>query len=364
MDRNKILKILKSENQKAILIDNFQRLIFFKKIIKRYDVRNFTFLHANLSTYQSAIKEIETKHILLRRGQPYSNNIDCIENYTGYNHQNKFYKLNLDNLQFKELWIFNGYQFNSKNLIKELPNCSVIYFEIGNFSNKFQIGIGGINSQNQFAKNIILQDNIKIYPSINYFDNIIQKSQKNFIGKLKDALLNYYGFVLLKTLSPKRNLSSILLELLNRYRCRKILRNLKFSTDLNEEYCLFIAQVKNDTQTIFQSNESPISLLKKAEQIAVNRNLKLIIRLHPREFDLHSTKEIIKYSKNRNIFIDNITHLEKIINNSKLIITCNSTLGVQSLSLNKEVITLGDAFYESWDKRHLEYYYHEVLMDF
>lgn len=359
--------LFKGNNNKYILIDNQQRLLFFKKIIVKYKVENFYFLHANLSTYLNERNNNKKSNILLKKGNKFSTTVDCIENYIGYEKQKYFYEIIGIKKDTKfDLWIFNGFQFNAKNILEDLKDktLNVWYFEIGNFSNKIQVGINGINADNKILSQIKKIKKIKKYPKINYFENKIDGVEVSLIKKSRSFLLNYYGYFFLKTLSPKRSLMSLVNEYFNRIRCVilfKKIKNQKINTSLN--YAVFIGQVSRDTQTIFQSEESTISLLKKAEKICLDNKVKMVVRLHPRENYYNALKETYEFCRNRNILIDNNTNLHKLISKSSLLITCNSTLGCQSLSLNKKVITLGNAFYENWNKIHLEYYYNELLID-
>ncbi len=134
---------------------------------------------------------------------------------------------------------------------------------------------------------------------------------------------------------------------------RKAHKNRKVSKaeiTLPERYIFVPFQVPNDTQIVchspwvpdmesfYQSIENALTFL---QQQADWKQVKFVIKEHPswpRSFvDLHN--------KNSDIIFANENNTQALIENSLAVITINSTVGIESLLLNKNVITLGNAFF-------------------
>jgi capsular polysaccharide export protein len=53
----------------------------------------------------------------------------------------------------------------------------------------------------------------------------------------------------------------------------------------------------------------------------------------------------------------------QLINKAELVVTINSSVGVESLMLNKPVVTLGDCFYKSYTSHDLDKVIHHLFID-
>lgn len=124
----------------------------------------------------------------------------------------------------------------------------------------------------------------------------------------------------------------------------------KAEITLPELYIFVPFQVPNDTQIVchspwvpdmesfYQSIESALTFLQQQTDW---KPVKFVIKEHPswpRSFiDLHN--------KNSNIIFANENNTQALIENALAVITINSTVGIESLLLKKNVITLGNAFF-------------------
>lgn len=119
---------------------------------------------------------------------------------------------------------------------------------------------------------------------------------------------------------------------------------------LPERYVFVPFQVPNDTQVVCHSPwlcsmEAFYQALEQAllflQQQPDWQSFKFVIKEHPswpRSFtDLHH--------KNSNIIFANDNNTQELIENALAVITLNSTVGIESLLLDKSVITLGNAFF-------------------
>lgn len=121
-------------------------------------------------------------------------------------------------------------------------------------------------------------------------------------------------------------------------------------TALPERYVFVPFQVPNDTQIVchspwLSSMEALYDALNEALQ-TLEKNaqwtpFKFVIKEHP-TWPKNFTE---LYHKNPNIIFANGNNTQELIERSLAVITINSTVGIESLLLGKNVITLGNAFF-------------------
>ena len=371
----------------CILVDNDVRYDFFKTILLSYNPCNILFLHASYYTYRlSKQNALVGQHILLKRSSRKSNHCDIasrvsIQEYKGYIDRKTTMSIyshtSLEKLiieyKIANIWVFSGFQFSwyklqetcSQNLLNKL---NIIYFEIGNFPNKFQCGLGGVNADNislrsvqSISYDIEEEDSQKLFNSIIKFQP--KAPSRKLSLKITEMVYNKLGNILYKTLAPQASGINVILKLLKLKQAKKLIKKFNNIEIPYNRYAIFISQVSEDTQTIIQSTETEISALKKAYKISLNRNLKLIVRLHPREYNVVSLKNIVNWCELHDIIISNKGSLIEACSNSDVVITINSTGGCHMLLINKEVITLGDAFYKNWSSSDVVKYHNNFLLD-
>ncbi|MDQ0857196.1 hypothetical protein [Bacillus sp. V2I10] len=123
---------------------------------------------------------------------------------------------------------------------------------------------------------------------------------------------------------------------------------------LPDEYIFLPFQVSRDTQIFYNSpNISNMEELLDYVYKAVRsfnqkngRNLKVIVKEHPEDISRNNYKDLKKmYRDKKEIIFVKKYDINKLITNSLAVVTINSTVGIESISKHKPVITLGDAFY-------------------
>lgn len=118
-----------------------------------------------------------------------------------------------------------------------------------------------------------------------------------------------------------------------------------------EDYVLLPLQVRTDSQILCHSSIKDmrdlvavcISALAKYNQRA-KKQLALVIKEHPMDRCLIELQSVLKRRGVKVIFLSQ-ADTRKLIKGSSLVITINSTVGIESLLYYKPVITLGKAFY-------------------
>lgn len=110
---------------------------------------------------------------------------------------------------------------------------------------------------------------------------------------------------------------------------------------------LLILQVPMDVNMIYHSPhfKNHYDIVKSVHNNLPERT-KLIIREHP-VYKGKYEKELYQYAKNNNLLFDNTTPLKKALNNARLVVVNNSTVGIEAIALNKNVVTLGNSYYNN-----------------
>lgn len=133
--------------------------------------------------------------------------------------------------------------------------------------------------------------------------------------------------------------------------------SLKFEQQLPEDYVFVPFQLQSDAQIIRHSPQISTmeELIKLTLRPVINYNkrnrkdLKIIYKPHPlykadgKSFDIDKIRSMINDSNYALLIEDYST--QELINKAKVVITINSTVGIEALISNKPVITLGQAFY-------------------
>lgn len=368
------------QNKVAILVDNFTRLKFYIDVlrVKGINFNDVTLLHTNLFTYlwvKNANFGFNSHLLRSRTIKSVDSNFECtIEEVISNQKIMRCLITSQEDLlqkvleEVEEVWVFSGFQFAYSRIKKLIPPSKCLYFEIGNFPNKYQESGMGINADSDHDK-VVKRLREDISPSANdveaLFDNI-----SNFIPseppisvffRIREVLVNKIGYLFLSTLAPSSSFSIQFSRFFNKCLCKK-----RVNKYLNVElpkgpYALFISQVEYDTQTVFQSTETGISAIKKAKEMSESTNLKLVVRLHPREKNYRELLKIIAYCELNDILISNKGSLLNAVKFCSHVYTINSTGGLQSLLLGKNVTTFGRAFYSDWNEQDVVIYHSKVL---
>jgi len=369
-------KILTDESI-LVLIDNAERMFFFCNLIKSNNIKNITFLHSNFYTFIIAQKNpLIANSMLLKReiNSTKKNNlsIEEVKNKQPYNYsilsQQSAHIETLSN-KSTHIWVFSGFQYSYLAIRSFLDIRKTIFFEIGNFPNKYQSSKVGVNADSDYN---LIMEGLRLKYTVQYSEKeyLISKLfnfrpphvDRKISSKIIESLTNKLGDCFYKTLAPQKKILNQLSFACDIQKSRNLIKKYCFEKfERRSNYALFIGQVEEDTQTVFQSEETCLSALKKAKKISENLNLQLIVRLHPAEKNYQILIDMITYCKLHNIEINNSGSLLSAVVNSKHVITINSTGGLHSILLGKKVTCLGSCFYKDWCAEDVVLYYKYIL---
>lgn len=184
-----------------------------------------------------------------------------------------------------------------------------------------------------FAKNSEIQESKnKIYNFLRFYEKLKINFNKNYIWDITERDL---------------------FEFFKKRRKIKELKKKSSFKSIEGKYIFIPFQVEKDSQIILNSKQikkmSELYEVVAKAIIKLNENksekIKAVFKLHPMDECLN-VNEILKLEKKYSdtIFLMD-GNIQELIKKSEMIITINSTVGIEALINNKPVITLGDAFY-------------------
>lgn len=248
-------------------------------------------------------------------------------------------------------------------------NIPALFFENPNIPGKTFVDQKGVNAKSRLYENINLLNDFSVnVEDYQKFIDIYLKSRKSTNKKKKRFLsienpyiiLDYLGFLLLNL--PKIQNLSLVDRFIKKFRYR----SLKIESDkvsFQDKYIFYPLQVSSDSQLLLNSNISNIEALEFAYEESQKNGLKLIVKPHPKEKNPEVISHIISIKKQKNFLITNFSTLE-LVKHCELLITINSTVGLEAMIMGKKVIFLGKTFYKNLTQELIPKYICGYLLDF
>lgn len=262
-------------------------------------------------------------------------------------------KVSIDSVFF--IWNGSDVAERTISLFCKGKKLLTVFFEISNLPGKLFIDPLGVNAESQLntlSCSKILSDINSLNETVNY-NNYITNYKKLKDGKFSPPQAkrksNYYFLIdhlgsIIRITTKFQSYSFI--NKVGKFISRFKLKNKVIEVvDLPSDSFIFLPlQVSNDSQILLNSTIGNLDAIKLAHKISFNNGLKLVVKLHPAEFNLDEIEKIRAYCINNNIILSNL-NTNDLINKSKSVVTINSTVGFESLIFNKKVYFLGDSFY-------------------
>lgn len=128
-------------------------------------------------------------------------------------------------------------------------------------------------------------------------------------------------------------------------------------------YAFFPLQVSTDAQVILNYHKGDlIEALREAVAFATSRGLPLVIKPHPAELnqkvldEIHALKPALGFHiSDGNTF--------RLIDGAEVVVTINSTVGLEAMLMDREVHFLGQTLYAAFDRRRMAAYVSRYLID-
>lgn len=265
-------------------------------------------------------------------------------------------------VKFDYIFLWNGCKIGDIACadFAKLKKIPLRYLEIANIPGKLFVDNKGTNK------------NSSIYTNPEQLDFEDKENLKKFElwreAYLKNKRSNYIlpqskrAVKLKRLISPILNI--IIIKLGIGIKNKVYYRNLKkfFSTkhkiidntniDFEKEKYVFVPlQVSDDTQIMLNSNIDLKGLIDYSYKYSVENNLKLVLKPHPAD-EKSCILDYIVSLNDKNIIITNYNTM-KLIENSELVITINSTVGLEAIIAKKAVKFLGYSFYDKLTERRL-----------
>jgi capsular polysaccharide export protein len=133
--------------------------------------------------------------------------------------------------------------------------------------------------------------------------------------------------------------------------------------DLSAQPYVFLPlQVSGDTQIKLHSDVNNVGAIEIASGLAAKAGARLLVKLHPAENDAAMIAEIVRL-KNAYLFDLVAAPTTELIRHAQMVVTINSTVGLEALLYGKKVVSLGRCFYKDFDQARLRKYIHSFLID-
>ena len=246
--------------------------------------------------------------------------------------------------------VWGGFRYKESSIISyaKSKGIKVVIFEYGYFRPyTLTFETKGLNFDNSLPRDpqFYLERYNESLSCRDEFDKIV-KPQSAYFSEVDPVLASRF---------PRRkkavNLTSLLK--LKNVIYKKIKERSYSKVDLNQRYIFVPFQVETDSQIINFSNK--IKTMKNLVALVsdsverYNRqfddNLKVIFKPHPVDKSVNIDYIIRNLGSYNSSLISLKENTQDLIANSELVITINSTVGIEALISGKNVITLGDAFY-------------------
>lgn len=238
------------------------------------------------------------------------------------------------------------------HLAKKL-NLEYFVFELGLFRpNTITLDSQGVNYNNSVPRNREFYLKLEGPSKFDYskIKSQITEKQRNIVIA-KYMILNTIG-KLFGIYTPANNRNSIL-DYFKRFKNSYLKKKDKENITLKNKYIFAPLQVKTDTQTLVHSDynnmkkfmEDTIQGVKKYRE-KYNSNIELVFKEHPMDCGKVLYDDFyIKYKKFTWIKFLKDINTKEVIKNSNMVITINSTVGLEAIEMYKPVICMGRAFF-------------------
>ncbi|MDW2318788.1 hypothetical protein R7127_00635 [Vibrio sp. 1159] len=272
----------------------------------------------------------------------------------------------IDKTLVKYVFIWNGESLIAKTIFNEFKAFSKFrFFEISNFPGKVFVDSKGTNAQSKYFEdssivNKRLIDNEVEADFFNWKNKYLSTLQKpkQVKGKggklLLFSLLNesikYFGYYILGFCKRADDSYINKVYRLYKFHNKKEIKSNYESSNISSEkinnYVFVPFQVSNDTQVLVNSKINNIDLILKAIEFSKNNNIQVVAKIHPAEENHEHIKQLYSICNLNGVILKNDCDSIELIKGAKVVFTINSTVGLQSKIMDKDVQIFGNAIYK------------------
>lgn len=248
--------------------------------------------------------------------------------------------------------------------------AKTLYAEISNLPGKMIFDPRGVNAQSILYTRPEILDLLPavsdsehenwVAQYIDYKNKPIPQSKINVkvysVIAIDDFLSRIFPFFIREdslTLKKKVNM------FLDKYKSKKILAE-SIIANLSCEYVFYPTQVTSDTQLRINSEVDNIAAIKKIIETEVGRNI--YVKIHPAESNISLMNFFKQLAQEGKITLVN-NNTVQLIRNAQKVYTVNSTVGLETLILGKDLVVFGRAIYSNFNASRIRQYIHHYLMD-
>ncbi|MBD3824245.1 MAG: hypothetical protein IE916_07025 [Epsilonproteobacteria bacterium] len=353
-----------------IYIDNLERLAFYERIMHTLqDEKEFVVLTNRLSVAIRLFRKVKC-YLLTNRAyshaKPITNLKETLSVACGYHtleraqniHNSLIKKMQeiLIQERLERIFIFNGTTTIGKSLgdFCKKKGIKTTFIEISNLPNRLFIDPEGTNARSYLYRHpeildakSVSDEEFEAWRAEYLAKKTLPPQAKNKTTIRYLMVLDYIGFCFGLVREDYRSVWRVIGNKLKNKRAQTFSH-----ANLDEEYIFFPLQVSNDSQIILNSdidNIEAIELIKREYSHA-----RIYIKPHPAEENAEFIKEVQKLCDERTFIVGNPT--QELVSHAKLVVTINSTVGLEAMITGKEVRILGRAIYGAFNRERLKSY--------
>lgn len=244
---------------------------------------------------------------------------------------------------------------------------STRYLELSNLPNKIFADFEGVNANSSLAKRPDTLDSLAL-PSTAFHEKWLQYYEVCKARPLPQSRTKWTRKVLSAVnLGLKFPTGSVVRQRLGAYRVKNS-GTFKGALALSREqiaekrYAFLALQVSGDTQLKLHSNVDNIQAIHAASQVAKERGIELLVKIHPAEVDEKQIEAVFALSREMSFTVISANTTD-LIKHAQVVVTINSTVGLEAMLYEKEVRVLGRCLYRDFDRGRLLKYVHSFLID-
>ena len=269
------------------------------------------------------------------------------------------------------IFMWNGCQIIDKAAtdIARKNSIKTLYFEIANIPGKIFVDEKGTNANSSLYNDNTVLKNLDVRMSeyqIWREEYLTEKLNKHIVNQARNKYNNKNEFCINRLGDFFVTGFFSFTNLFYKFKEYLSYKSIHFNYDNydyeNKKYVFFPLQVSNDTQILMHSDIGLKDALEIAEIEAKKRNCDLLIKPHPAERNSEFVKMLLRKKEENKFWFVNYNTF-KLIKNSELVITINSTVGLEAKIVGKEVKILGKALYNKFDDLMIAAYIQKYLID-